>query len=534
MVGGLVLQMPERPAAARTEGPPNVLVILWDTVRADRMSLYGHTVPTTPRLDARAKTAVVFENATAPAMWTLPTHAAMFTGQFTPTHGAVASYRWLDHHHRTLAERLGAGGYDTFAFTSNLVASPMTNVLQGFETVHTTYPRRGRDGPGRYVRQARRATRDKLLEDDASTEISPAFAGDDREKWPRAMHKDAAPVVHRGLAEWLDERADPTRPWFAYLNLMEAHSPRVPSAEARSRTMDPATRALALTVDQSLLAANAYIVGRRSYSEAELAAIRGVYDASLVDLDEATGALLDDLEARGELANTLVVLLADHGEHLGEHRRLEHRWSLRQPLLHVPLVVWAPDRPADRVTGRVTTAGLFATVLEAAGLPVPPTTQAPSWFATPRDPRVFAQLLDPFVSQLEKVREVYPDVDYAPFGQTYCAAFDGDFKLLVGSSGQRWLHDLSEDPDEWLDLSTEHPARVGVLSRALATWEDRLPPYDPSRRTPRDLRGANRQDAAEQQMLAALGYVVGEDEAAPPRLRCPTVRTTPGSRPANP
>jgi len=496
---------------------PNVLVIVWDTVRADRMSLYGHSVPTTPRLDERARTAVVFERATAPAMWTLPTHASMFTGQFATTHGAVASYRWLDHHHETLAERLSAAGYDTFAFTSNLVASPLTNVLQGFATVHTTYPRKGE--PGRYTKASRRATRDKLLPDDASTEISPAFEGDDRERWARSVHKDAAPVIHRGLADWLDERVQIDRPWFAYLNLMEAHSPRVPSAEAREHTMDAATRAPALTVDQSLLAANAWIVGARKYSDADLDAIAGVYDATLHDLDRATDALLDDLDRRGELDDTLVVLLSDHGEHLGEHRRLEHRWSLRQPLVHVPLVVWSPDRAGERVARRVSTAGLFATVLEAAGLPVPHTAQAPSWFAKPQDARVYAQLLDPFVSQLEKVHEVYPHGDYAPLAETFCAAFDGDYKLLVGSTGHRSLHDLSRDPGELVDLAATLPARAAGREGALARWQDRLPDHDATLRTARDLRGASRQDATEQRMLAALGYTA-EDGAAPLTLRC--------------
>jgi len=530
-IGALAVLAARSAAPDAVPASPNVLVIVWDTVRADRMSLYGHDVPTTPRLDARARRGVVFERATAPAMWTLPTHASMFTGQFATTHGAVASYRWLDHHHVTLAEHLRDAGYDTFAFTSNLVASPTTNLLQGFDTIHSTYPRRGVEQPARYVRESREATRSKLIDTDGSTEISPRFVGDDREKWARATYKDAAPVIHRGLVDWLDERPEPDRPWFAYLNFMEAHSPRIPSAAARARTMDEATREHALVVDQSLAAANAFIVGRRDYSEQDLAAIRGVYDATLVDLDEATGDLLDDLERRGELDHTIVVLLADHGEHLGEHQRLEHRWSLRQPLLDVPLVVWDPRRRPGRVRHRVSTAGLFATVLEAVGLPVPPHTRARSWFAEP-EPRVFAQLLDPFVSQLEKVREIHPTVDYAPFAQTFCAAFDGDYKLLVNGSGDRWLHDLATDPGERRDLSEGRAARVAVLERALQRWEAELPSYDPARRTPRDGRGANRQDAAEQRMLAALGYLV-DDAPLEPRRRC-FVRTIPGSRPASP
>ncbi|MEN0064266.1 MAG: sulfatase [Myxococcota bacterium] len=502
----------------------NVLVIVWDTVRADRLSLYGHDVPTTPKLDVRAETALVFEQATAPAMWTLPTHASMFTGQFATTHGAVASYRWLDHHHTTLAEHLGEAGYDTFAFTSNLVASPLTNLLQGFETVHTTYPRQGVKR-GRYVRASREATEAKLLANDESTEISPSFMGDDRERWGRAVHKDAAPVIAQGLLEWLSERPNPRQPWFAYLNLMEAHSPRVPSAKARAQVMPPRVRARALQVDQSLFAANEYIIGQRRYTKAEWAAIRGVYDATLVDLDDATEALFKALDRAGDLDHTLVILLADHGEHLGEHQRLEHRWSLHQPLLHVPLVVWDPGQPGRRISERVSTAGLFATVLDRVGLPVPEATQAPSWFIEPDDERIYAQLLDPFVSQLAAMREAYPYVDFAPYAETYCAAFEGDLKLLYGSSGRRELFHLGRDPNERRDLGKVAVRKREALVEALHAWEDGLTPYDPGLRTEADGRGANRQDAAEQRMLAALGYVVSEPTPME-RLRC-TIRTSP-------
>ena len=118
---------------------PNVLIILWDTVRADRMSLYGHDRPTTPKLDAFAADAAVFEHAISPGMWTLPTHASFFTGLPPQTHGANAAHRWLDDHNETLAERFDEAGWDTFAFSSNLVAGTLMNVTQGFDKQFFTY-----------------------------------------------------------------------------------------------------------------------------------------------------------------------------------------------------------------------------------------------------------------------------------------------------------------------------------------------------------------------------------------------------------
>jgi arylsulfatase A-like enzyme len=175
---------PETPTPTAAEKRPNVVLVVWDTVRADRMSLYGYPKPTTPRMEALAKEAAVYDNATSTGMWTLPGHAGMFTGLYETTHGATPEWPWLDGRFETLAEKLSAGGYDTFAFSANIVAGPLMNLLQGFETVHTTYPTR--DGPpGRYMKAARQATRAKLLPEDASNELSPLFAGSRADEWGR-------------------------------------------------------------------------------------------------------------------------------------------------------------------------------------------------------------------------------------------------------------------------------------------------------------------------------------------------------------
>ena len=509
-----VTDVPPSVAEAQDERP-NVLIVLWDTVRADRMSLYGHDRPTTPKLDVFAREARVYENATAPAMWTLPTHATVFTGRYPSTHGARAGNRWLDDHHTTMAELLLDGGYETFLFSSNLIAGSLTNLHQGFGTVHTTYPR-PHHPRGRFQAEADRATHAKLIPRDASTEISPAFAGNREDHWPKSVYKDAAPVIVQGLLEWLDERDEPHRPWFAYLNMMEAHTPRVPSMAARQRVMSAEQIELGLTTDVSLFAENEYMIGRRDYSEAQLEAIRGVYDATLVDLDDATAVLFEMLEQRGILDETVVILLSDHGEHLGEHQRFEHRWSLHQPLLHVPLVVRYPARvAAGRVAERVTTADVFSTVLELAAIREPEGTQTRSLLAEMRSPHVFAQLLDPYASQLRNVREAYAEeaIDYGPLLRTGCAAFEGFDKYLHYSDGTRQLFDLQADPGELHDRATEAPERVTALARALFDWEQQLPLYDPSLRGPHDkrARGPRQTRVEDREMAKALGYVIDDE-----------------------
>jgi arylsulfatase A-like enzyme len=515
------VEVPAPVPAPAADERPNVLLIVWDTVRADRMSLYGHRRPTTPKLDAWAKEAVVFERATAPGMWTLPSHASMFTGLRQTEHGAKPSWRWLDQRFDTLAELLDGAGYDTFAFSSNLIASPMTNLTQGFETIETTYKREGVGKP-RYMRAAREATAAKLIPGDASTEISPGFTGSTDDKWAKAAFKDAAPVLHRGLLEWLDERGSEA-PWFAYLNMMEAHTPRVPTMSARKRVLSEEQIRLGLMTDASLFAENEYIVGKRDYTPEQLEAIGGVYDAALVDLDDATADLFADLEQLGVLDDTLVILVADHGEALGEHRRFEHRWSVYEQLLSVPLVVRFPaSTPAPvaeprRVQQRVSTADVFATVLDVTGTepkrPVPTSTSLATRLSSQTfAPRIFTQMLDPFATQLKSMSEAYPDLDLSPWTRSYCAVYEGSKKLIHASDAAHELYDVHADPGELTNLYQAEVATAEQLTEALRTWESGLSLYDPAQRAATDgAKGqkSNRQGLTREecQQLVMLGYM---------------------------
>lgn len=525
---------------------PNVLLVLWDTVRADHLTPYGYAArPTTPRLDAFARESTLYERATSRGMWTLPSHAAMFTGLAESTHGAVARTYWLDNHHQTLAERLGAAGWDTFAFSANIIVSPEGNLLQGFDTVESSYPRPDARR-GRYLRAAREHTASKLLPDDASNEIAPGFRGSDAERWDRARFKDAGPVAHRALVDWLAERpgAGAGAPWFAYLNLMEAHSPRIPSLAARQAVIgDEDLIALGLRTDASVFALMEWTVGKREMTPDQIRAVEAVYDASLRDLDDATGDLLDDLRARGILDDTVVIVVADHGELLGEHRAFEHRWAVWDPLLHVPLLVRYPAAfaPGRRVAERVSTGDLFSTVVELAGLPRVPGVESASLVGRAAfEPAVVSQMLDPFSSMAARMHETYPDVDLTWVTRTSCVAYgQDDWKLVYWSTDRHELYDLSTDPGERVNRYATEPGRAAALEDALLAFEDRLTPYDPTLRDAHDLRMVRRNekrftpsnaDSPEAQALAALGYVGGDlgIEQAYPQFCGPRERRSSG------
>jgi arylsulfatase A-like enzyme len=525
--------------------PPNVLIVLWDTVRADHLTPYGYTArPTTPRLDAFAKEATLYERAVSRGMWTLPSHSSIFTGLAESTHGAWARTYWLDNRHETLAERLGGAGYDTFAFSTNIIVNTEGNVVQGFQTFETSYPRPDAR-KGRYLKASRQHTRGKLIETDASNEIAPAFAGSNGEKWGKAVFKDAAPVAHQALMDFVAERpgAAQNAPWFAYLNLMEAHSPRIPSLASRRKVIaDDALIELGLATDASVTGLMEYVIGKRELTPEQIRAIESVYDASLRDLDDATGDLFDDLRARGILDDTVVIVVADHGEMLGEHRTFEHRYAMWDPLLHVPLIVRYPKAfaPGARVAERVTTADLFSTIVELAGLPRVEGVESTSLVnRTVFEPVVVSQMLDPFSFRMASLLETYPDVPRDPFTATYCVGYQQDWKLIYAANDQHGLFDLARDPQELVNLYAAEAGKAKELEDGLLAFENRLVPYDETLRDPQDQKMAARHekmlsgkmnlDSPEAQALAALGYLgsdIGIDQVYPqfcgPRGRKPT------------
>jgi arylsulfatase A-like enzyme len=479
--------------------PPNVLVVLWDTARADRMSLYGHSRPTTPWAERFAEQAVVYERAVASSEWTAPTHASLFTGLAVRTHGVDTFHTWLDGHHTTLAEHFGAHGYDTYAFTGNRFVSPWTHMTQGFETVQFSY-----QGP--LKERAEAATMGKLIATDASTEISPAWQPHGHgDGWSKklTLYKDAAPVASEALLAWLDGR-DKDAPFVAFLNLMEAHQPRIPSMESRKALMSEEAIALALKTDSTLFRLMAYTSGKHEYTEAELAAMAGTYDAALLDLDKATGALMGELASRDLLDNTIVVLTADHGELLGEHHMYSHRWALYEPLIRVPLVVRYPAALApQRVAAPVSTSSVLATLTELAGLPSLPGV-APSLTARP-SPFVVSELLDPN-RVMPIITNAFPEVPADQFARSLVSVVEPDWKLISASDDQHELYAIGTDPAEHHNQAEAQASELARLHGLLSHWVSEVPAYDPSKRTKAD-KPVKPMDQATRKQLEVLGYM---------------------------
>jgi arylsulfatase A-like enzyme len=416
-------------AATRRPRPahPNVLLIVMDTTRADRCSVDGYARPTTPRLAEFARQGVVYRDAWTSSNWTGPAHASLFTGLSPEHHGFHRNTRpFLQDGADTLAVRLGGLGYATGCFTNNVTVSPEFGLVQGFDEFVPFYERRERTPP-----------------------------------WARETHGEAA--------AWARTMVRDGKPFFLFINDMEAHLPYVPPQDVAARfvrgkpSSDEVDAARRFGYPQFL----GYDLGVEKLPDGQLALMSDLYDAEVATLDAEICDLLDALSREKILDDTLVVITADHGENIGDHHLCEHSFGMYRTLLHVPLIVRMPGKfDGGRVVDDVVRIeDLYPTILEAVGAPVPPGLDGASLLAGV--PGRVAVSHQPSRADYEpRLKGFYPSADPTKLMRAIDSAYDGRSHYLRFADGVEELFDVRSDPDEVRDVLASSPD-VAAKMRAL-------------------------------------------------------------------
>jgi arylsulfatase A-like enzyme len=437
------------PAAA---GAQNVLLVVWDTVRAANTSLHGYGRVTTPNLERLARRGVRFERAFSTSSWTLPSHASIFTGRWPHELGADWKAPVRDGV-PTLAEFLAAHGYDTAGFVANLdYCARETGLARGFAH-YEDFPLSVFDTFARYVALGRRidvsswvSYLDLLVEKHTGRWYDLILHG--RE------HAKSADAINGAFLRWLGKRPKTGRPFFAFLNYNDAHSPyEVPDRSIPGFGVRPATSSQRQTLQGFT------VVDKMTLSTEDVRMATDVYDDCISYLDRRLGSLLDELSQRGVLANTLLIVTSDHGEHLGDHRLFFHGCSLYRQVAQVPLViVGKKGLPVDRsVPAPVSLRDLPATVIDLLGLgpdhPLGGRSLARYW--QPRKQEIARVLTDPLLLEVTKP-ELLTNGGREP-------AAKGPMKSLVVAGmhyirmadGSEELYNVDSDVDEKNNLAAD-------------------------------------------------------------------------------
>lgn len=342
------------------EGPPNILLVSLDTFRADRIGAMGNPDGLTPNLDRFAGEGVMFTNTYSQATITGPSHASLFTSRYPSEVAGIGRAPSIAPDMYTLPEVLGTYGYQTAARVAGGDLNPAMAPKRGFDTY------------------------------ESSIDFGSLW-----HTMPMAL-------------EWLDA-ADPAKPFFLFLHGYDTHptylkptpfgllatgvSVLTPSQQqtvnATERVLDGHRHAsfdLLDNVTRTVLRPRS-AEGRKKLSDlvaksphklpvvpaADQELIRNVYDGAAAYADVQFGLLLARLEARGRLDDTVVVVMGDHGEALGEDGLFHRCCSLDDGLSHVPLIVRLPggEGGGKRVDAMVELVDVMPTLLELAGATAP-------------------------------------------------------------------------------------------------------------------------------------------------------------------
>jgi arylsulfatase A-like enzyme len=325
--------------------PRNVLLVSFDTLRADRLGCYGGTSwgqSVSPAVDALAAQGVLFESCWAPRGQTRPSLASMISGKYPITTGLRENRLSLLEEHKTIFELLSAAGWDTGIFLAN------------FDT--------DRLGGAWAFRGAQTAVSGKL----------------DNEKGPSSRLEHEWDVrTEEAALRWLGER-DPSRPFAGWVHFFDIHDPYNPpegfDLYGKSEGLPEVLRAPGPETGDRLTPWLADVtLGRHELSAAERQRLLGLYDGGLAATDARLARLLAVLDERGLADETLVLFTSDHGEELADrHDYFFHDASVYPGTLRIPLIVRGPGLPqAARVAAQVQNLDVAATVLDLCGLPVP-------------------------------------------------------------------------------------------------------------------------------------------------------------------
>ncbi len=524
---------------------PHIVLLILDTHRRDRLGMYGRPGNISPNLDAFASRSVVYDTAISPAQWTIPAHASMFTGEYPTTHLTLQSSDTLDAAFPTLAELLRKDGYRTVGFCNNPLVGVLDNHLKrGFETFYNyggavpSMPAREIEGAVRPLARAWEKYTQLLRR--ISYPVQNAVARSDRifqitmhpllvPLWTRYAHfkgdtqRSLQDVTHYFHKHLRPEARGSEQPQFVFINLMETHLPFTPpepflSRFAPSFKEEKAARDFMRVYNTQ--AARWLLPMDAPFEPLESQVLSELYDAEVAYQDHLLGMLLEELDQPHHRENTLVMVAADHGEMLGEHRLMGHGLGVYEELIRVPLVVRYPGHTAGQhLSAPVSTAQIFHTLLEASGaassLPAESALvkemgrfSLRRWLA-PNPATAMPALSESYapvnvIRILEKQKS--PLLEQFAVRSTLRAIYDGKGnKYVQGENGQEWFYRLGEDPGEQQPMQPgEGVMRTRRLRSALALFLERA-----RQRRPEGLRRANLavNDERLKSRLRSLGYL---------------------------
>jgi arylsulfatase A-like enzyme len=442
------------PARVRKRSASNLLLITFDALSAEDVSVYGYRLATTPNIDAFAQKATVFTNFYSGSTFTSPCIATMLTGLF-PSETRIYQMEGRIRGPNTLPHVMGDAGFSTGAFLSN---SNAYYLAQSLENAYDLLPEPVyQEGALRYLWEATTPLhQDTRIGNRLDEYIDLMKAWNSVARNPESLYvryRAASSFDHaRQMLDKLPEG------FFLWVHVMTPHSPYLP---------DPSDQGRFLTAEQLRnFDPEGPAHWRPHYEPDQQNQVEGrrlLYDEFILTADRAFGTFMADLEEAGKLRNTTVILSADHGESF-EGGVYQHQSPyLTRPVIHIPLIIRTlSQQNGGTVSVSADQTSLAPTILELAGQPIPKWMRGPSlvsWLN--RDGQGNGEGLA-FSQYLER------NSAFKPIHQGSVGVIDGEYQYVVYLGTQKGaLRPLNQAQIWNLDCSAEHPERAKALRTAI-------------------------------------------------------------------
>lgn len=443
LLGAVVWLVQGAGPAGETEAaliPPgtNVILIVCDTLRADHLGFHGYPHPTSPFLDSLAGRAQVYENAYSHFSYTWPTVSNLFTGLPFSTlaqeglfvsPGPALESGGLSLKNRTLAQSLARAGVRSAAVSANPYINSRLGFAKGFQSFHDVY------------------------------RWNPDF-------W-NAIRKYTAEEVNQAALPMLDQLEVGGGPWLLYLHYFDPHMPYLAPAEDQALFVDPTyTRTGPIQDGYLRNPKNNQLLSfltddlKSWLDPSDIAHLVSLYDAEIHSLDRGLERLFAELEARGILDRTAVILTADHGEAFFERGFWGHGFLSRVEEEHVPLLVIPPRSAAGARPARIrevaTTTDIHYSILRHFGALPKEAADAPWWSV---DVLSGQRRRAAGYSEGAQGTIVLRGARYSYYRQLSLTAANPPIPVRDGE----YLFDRERDPAESRNLFDEAPERAAAL-----------------------------------------------------------------------
>lgn len=514
----------QQSSASEASGPvKNLLLISIDSLRADHVGFYGYQPPlqpdlaVTPRLDRLALQSLVFDQAWSSTSWTLPAHASLFTGLDDLGHGLVNEAFTLDPNQQTLAEFLGANGYNCYGVFSGPFLKPSWGFGRGFERYESAMM-----GPTELEAEMQRWRQAQM----EAGFVEPTPEEVEAVKGYVTLWDVTSPRVNQKAKRVLEQAAQSKDPFFLFLHYYDVHYDHVPGRgdKALAKRFDPDYRGTMTGQDWhgNPAVRNPEPPYERRISERDLQHVEALYDGEIYWVDQHIGEILDELRRWQLDENTVVAVVSDHGDEFFDRDSLGHRTTLFPEqnkmmfLLHIPKRFGRPMR-SDQLASMMDVA---PTLLDAVGvtetwtqpmgnslLEIKPSNAAKG---------VFSHLLVN-TSRGMRLVECWRGERFTVMRPFTLDPRDDKFIRLIqrrfpNNTPAYYVFDREQDPVELKPIPPGHPAFVHAVTQMAADFELQGMARQNVTLSDHRLRSAvNTTGQAEQQELHALGYADPSD-----------------------